>query len=508
MFSTKCFVSVRHLMWAVLVFLAARSASGQRLVLAHYMVTNQDYQADTDPTQEAKIAAYEREIRQAQAIGIDGFALNVGGWRRETYYIRYSAQMFEAAARLNTGFKLVFSADMCCGNTAGDVEDMMRRFANNPRYSNVYLRYKNRPVLTTFSGDKFGTQFWQQIRNDLAKGANPSLKEAAGVLPAAAGVPSNRRMKIFLVPGFFWGGDLPALADVQKEFKKWRSAIDGAFYWGIAGVPSSGGPLDQLASSRAYADTLHGGGKLYMAPVCLQFWGANANRYYEYSGAAGMRAMWMHAIRTTHPKWVEIITWNDFIEGTYVSPIDDPNRYPGANFLNSTGVPLGTLGYFHSHSAATALIPYFIQWYKTGIEPRIPQDAVYYFYRTQTLADHPRTPSVAHQYGPVADMIYVTANLTAAATLHVTSGGHTTAISLPAGSTDAMAPIFAGESPQLTLCRSDQVIFAKSASEPIPARTKYNNFYYATGTLSAHENLISRLLSAGCPAPALPSPAP
>ena len=71
-----------------------------------------------------------------------------------------------------------------------------------------------------------------------------------------------------------------------------------------------------------------------MAPICLQFWGANANRYYEYSGAAGMRALWMDAIHVTHPEWVEIITWNDFIEGTYVSPIDDPNKYPGANFLD------------------------------------------------------------------------------------------------------------------------------------------------------------------------------
>jgi hypothetical protein len=67
------------------------------------MVTNQDYQGNTDPTQELKIAAYEREIQQAQAAGIDGFALNVGGWLNQNYYIVYSAQMFEAAVRLNTG---------------------------------------------------------------------------------------------------------------------------------------------------------------------------------------------------------------------------------------------------------------------------------------------------------------------------------------------------------------------------------------------------------------------
>jgi glycosyl hydrolase family 71 len=64
--------------------------------------------------------------------------------------------------------------------------------------------------------------------------------------------------------------------------------------------------------------------------------------------------------------WVEIITWNNFIDGSYVSPIDDPNKYPFANFLDTTGVPSSTLGYFHSHQGATALLPYFIRWYKTG----------------------------------------------------------------------------------------------------------------------------------------------
>jgi glucan endo-1,3-alpha-glucosidase len=74
-----------------------RNEHGRKMVFAHYMVTNQDYQGDTDPHQEAKIAAYEKEIQQAQSAGIDGFALNVGGWLNQTYYIRYSAQIFEAA---------------------------------------------------------------------------------------------------------------------------------------------------------------------------------------------------------------------------------------------------------------------------------------------------------------------------------------------------------------------------------------------------------------------------
>jgi glucan endo-1,3-alpha-glucosidase len=467
------------------IIFAAPPTPAQRLVFAHYMLTNQDYQGDSDPTQELKIASYEREIREAQAIGIDGFALNAGGWLHQTYYIRYAAQMFEAAVRLHSGFKLLFSADMCCGNGIADVEDMMRRFADNPRYAPVFFRYRGAYVLTTFAGDKLGATAWQQIRTDLATGAHPSSQAEPTVLATASGPPSNASMQIFLVPAFFWGGELPSRASIQQQFAAWRATIDGFFYWGIAGVPGSGGPLDQIPGSHGYAAVLHSAGKLYVAPICLQFWGANANRYYEYAGAAGMRALWMDAINVTHPEWVEIITWNDFIEGTYVSPIDDPNKYPDANFLNSTGVPIGTLGYFHSHQGTTALLSFFIQWYKTGVEPAITHDAIYYFYRTQLKDSDAGAPPVAHKFGPVADLLYITANLTAPAELRVITGGRTAVIPLPAGSTDVQTTLSAGDPPLMQLERNGTVVVKGKAKDPILSAPQYNDFYYATGEITA-----------------------
>jgi len=464
--------------------LACVPAQAQRLVFAHYMVTNQDYQGNTDPTQEAKIAAYEREIQQAQAAGIDGFALNVGGWLNQNYYIIYSAQIFEAAARLNSGFKLMFSADMCCGNGMSDVEDMVRRFANDPRYSQVYFKYNGKFVLTTFSGDNMGTSFWRQVRSDLATGGNPSTTPEPNALAEVSGPPSNAALDIFLVPAFFWGGEIPTLSSVSQGFSQWSSTIDGSFYWGIAGVPGSGGSLDQVPSSEDYASVVHNGGKLYMAPICLQFWGANADRYYEYSGAAGMRRMWMDAINVSHPDWVEIITWNDFIEGSYVSPIDDPNKYPFANFLDTTGVPSSTLGYFHSHQGATALLPYFIQWYKTGVQPTISNDSIYWFYRTQSMSFNAGTPAVSSgtNYGPMADVIYVTANLPAPAVLKVTSGSQVSTFNLPAGSSDVQAPFTVGTTPTFELDRGAvAVIPATTGTDAISASPQYNDYYYSTG---------------------------
>ncbi len=454
------------------------------MVFAHYMVTNGDYVGDNGHNEEEKIAAYEREIQQAQALGIDGFALNVGGWLKQTYYIRFSSEIFEAALRLHSGFKLLFSADMCCGNGVADVEDMMRRFAGNPRYAEIYFQRDGRFVLTTFAGDKLGTSAWQQIRRDLESGANPSTSLEPAALTQFAGAPGNAPLRIFLMPAFFWGGELPAAADVQGGVQKWQSTVDGAFYWGIAGVPGSGGALDPLRSSDAYADALHKAGKLYMAPVCLQFWGANANRYYEYSGGSGMGKMWRDAIETSHPDWVEIITWNDFIEGTYVSPIDDPNRYPTANFLNGTGVPSGTLGYFHSHAGADGLLAYYIRWYKAGVQPPITRDALYFFYRTQSKNFDAGTPPVAHKYGPVADLIYITAQLRAPGVLKVTSGSRVTLRALPAGTTEFSAPFEVGSAPKLVLERGGTTILSGVGDVSIQRAPRFNDYYYATGRLS------------------------
>jgi glucan endo-1,3-alpha-glucosidase len=473
---------------AVLLSCIGTPAHAQKMVFAHYMVTNQDYQGDTDPTGEAKIAAYEREIQQAQAVGIDGFALNVGGWLNQTYYIRYSAELFEAAARLNSGFKLMFSADMCCGNAMRDVEDMVRRFANDPRYGAVYYRFNGKVVLTTFSGDSMGTAFWNQVKSDLATGANPSTTVEPTVLAQVSGAPSNAPVNIFLVPAFFWGGEIPVAASIQQGFNQWSSTVDGSFYWGIAGVPGSGGALDQIPSSESYASVVHGGGKLYMAPICLQFWGANANRYYEYSGGAGLRAMWMDAINVSHPEWVEIITWNDFIEGSYVSPIDDPNKYPFANFLNTTGVPSSTLGYFHSHNGATALLAYYIQWYKTGVRPTISNDSIYWFYRTQSVNQSAGVPAVsaATNHGPVADVVYVTANLAAPATLMVTSGSNVSTFNLQAGTTDVRAPFAVGTTPTFEVVRNGTPSIARATgADTIVAVPQFNDYYYSTGAATS-----------------------
>jgi glucan endo-1,3-alpha-glucosidase len=455
-----------------------RLASAQRVVFAHFMLANQDYVPDDAPPN-LVIASYEREIQQAQAIGIDGFALNAGGWFKEPRYIKRASEMFEAAYRLNSNFKLIFSADMCCSNDAEDVEDMIRRFANSPRYAATYYQRDGHFLLTTFAGSSHGPIFWQQLRHDLEQGTHPSSREAPNALSWVSGVSSSKPIQVLLLPSFFWGGELPAEQDITSGMADYKSIIDGALYWGIAGIPGLGHAPDQIPSADAYGKVLHQAGKLYMAPICFQFWGTSAARYYEYSGYSGMRRMWMDAIQVSHPEMIEIITWNDFVEGTYVSPIDDPASHPGANDLGASAAPPATLHYFHTHCGATNLLAYFIQWYKTGREPLLSHDNVFWAYRT--VVDLPKKG--IELYGPVRNATYVTALLTEPATLRVSIGGTIKVLQLSAGLSDAEIPLIAGSAPTFELFRGRTLLARSKGRDDIEPDANYPDLYYSTGAL-------------------------
>jgi glucan endo-1,3-alpha-glucosidase len=183
---------------------------------------------------------------------------------------------------------------------------------------------------------------------------------------------------------------------------------------------------------------------------------------------------------------VEIITWNDFVEGTYVSPIDDPARYPKSNDLDAGVVPASTLHFYHSHRGATELLAYYIDWYKSGRRPAIRRDEVFWAYHSQLLGGLKDADSAAKSvkiYGPVADVIYITANLKASATLRVTFGNKAVSISLQKGSADVQVPILACGRPHFVLKRGASIIAEGDGDNEIAASAPVLNLYYSTGFL-------------------------
>ncbi|MDR3710465.1 MAG: endo-1,3-alpha-glucanase family glycosylhydrolase [Capsulimonadaceae bacterium] len=469
------------------------ATAAPRLVFAHYVLWNADYgkSIDGDP-----VKGYMRDIREAQAAGIDGFALDLGAWSAQPYYQPNMDNMFEAAARLNTDFKLFYSADYGPTYlTAADIREIMRRYLYNPRLSPFYFRYNGRPVLSTYGGELQGgggtgaAAWWKnEVLAPLRAGTEPGDPPATGLAP----------IDPFFVPLFFVRGvprpEMPVYEDVLNKpgcsYNAWWSyVVDGLFNWAIAGLPvapcvePNGVNLSTITTSQAYARVAHEHGKLSMGLCAPQFWWnsgkAIGRRYYEYCGGAGIRNKWMSIIDVEKPEWVELVTWNDFHEATHWSPIDDPAKYGGVH---------ESAGFVKTHAGAYELLKYYIEWYKSGKRPAIKRDAIYWFYRTHPMdAVAPNDPlgPVTARYGPVADKIYVTCNLTAPATLIVTTGGQERRVDVPAGSADIDVPFTPGAQ-SFELTRNGQSVL-KGTGEPIVQQIERYDFIYTTGFARASD---------------------
>jgi glucan endo-1,3-alpha-glucosidase len=408
----------------------ADPAPGPKRVFAHYMVCFATYGEGVEN--------YKREIREAQAAGIDGFALNCGAWHNEPHYPRRTAQIYQAAQELGTGFKLFFSVDL--GNV-DFILDMVRTYARHP----AQFLHRNRVVVSTFAAS--GVPWKEKVFNP--------LKDAG--------------IDVFFVPYFYPepATELPSYDVVVKHHKKWADVVDGMFYFGAAGLPA------QLAASNAaYTKALHEAGKVCMASYTPSYWGHKqpGKRYYESEGGAGTELQWMSIIES-QPEWIEIVTWNDFGEASYVCPIEDFQKT--LSFLEPPPR--------NSHAGYLELSRYFIEWYKTGKKPAVKQEGLFFFYRT-----HPKGVVVAGdkpveaRAGPVEDVLYVTTLANAAAELRVTTGGTKAAPGAVSPGLQHYKIPFQPGSQRFELWRGGRAIAAKDGT-PIEAAPKHYNFITATG---------------------------
>lgn len=411
---------------------ARSSTASPHLVFAHYMVCYATYGESLE--------GYQREMREARAAGIDGFALNVGAWSREPHYPRRVRLIYRAAQELGTGFKLFFSVDM---SNVPDILDMVRTYARHP---NQFV-HRDRIVVSTFSQERLAWK--EQVLTPL----------------------KQEGIDVFFVPYFYprpQATELPDYPTVTKLLQHHAGTVDGLFYFGAAGTSQ------QLAAANtAYAQALREAGLLCIAsytPTCWGYRQAPDRRYFETDGGEGTARQWQ-ALIAADPNWVEIVTWNDFNESSYVSPVENPGRY----FAELLTPPR------HCHAGYLELSKYFITWYKTGRQPPINRDALFYFYRphpkdaTATRDDRP----VTSRLGEVTDTLYLTTLLTAPAELCVNSGDTQTRHSVTAGLQHLRVPFVPGPQ-RFELTRHGERILT-AQGDLIDANIERYNFFTTTG---------------------------
>ncbi|MFH1498732.1 MAG: endo-1,3-alpha-glucanase family glycosylhydrolase [Verrucomicrobiota bacterium] len=411
-----------------------RAADGTagKPVFAHYMV------AVPLARGHSTVEDYKVEILQAQAMGLDGFALNAGGWtieKKTPTYKERTTRIYQAAAELGTGFQLLMSADFATKLTFGEFVDMVESFRDHPNQ----FRHDGRPVISTYKGENIDltTHAVAEFTGD----------RAICLVPFYRGKPAS---------------ESPTLAQIQRIYDE-NTALDGFFNFGAAGSP------EQICSiTRNMASVWRGAGKLFMAPVTPYYRGRGGNyRAYESRGFEGMAMHWETAI-DVGADWVEIVTWNDWNESSYVCPFGDRTN---TNLWNDH------FGKMLSHETYMEASRYYLQWFKTGERPAITDDEFYYFYRL-----HPKTVAGPEGRFPnhvdkLEDRIFATVFLTAPATFKIECGDTSESFELAAGVHHVSTPMADG-TPAFVLTRDGVVLYEKQGEFSISPENNWADFNY------------------------------
>ncbi len=424
--------------WATVALVACApllAAPGPHRVFAHYMVCIPRAGGG------ATVEDYKGEIQDAQARGIDGFALNCGGWTlHEPHYKARTLLIYEAAKQLGTGFQLFLSADYATGLTFEETKDMIVSFRDHPNQ----FRWNGKPVLSTFAGEGADNSQGSALIEFL----NREFPDGKG------------GHDVCFVPYYYPRpniSEIPQQEHVDQVFRDFPG-LDGFFYFGAAGT----GPA--LAQANALlADKWVGAGKVFMASVTPYYRGFGGNyRCYETRGFEGMAAEWEAAIRHK-ATWVEIVTWNDWGEASYICPFGAPR---------DTELWDGHWGKELSHTGYLDASRYYIQWFKTGTPRAITRDEIYYFYRPHPRAAQGRVKPEEEALGRPAgadalqDSVFVTCFLKAPARLTIRSGETVTSRELRAGVQHLEAP-FALGTQRFVLERQGKVVVDKVAEHDI-----------------------------------------
>jgi len=394
----------------LLAFVSCARAADPRLVFAHYLLYADD-----------SVQTLKAEIQLAQSKGIDAFALNTNVWRPAL-----ADKIYQAAQEVGSDFKLFFSADIHSdsnGNLSpANIVEMM-------------TKYKSHPNQLTFQGKQFFSawlgsddSWWQSYTS-----YSSALSGWQDVFTQAGG-----KANYFFVPFFPTGG---SVREVQDKINQFNDVIDGLMAWDTSAWPYYDSTLQTPSDDRDknYLQACNDKGKVYMATPSPWFFkniqsdsccssacqnsdedNCQCQVKGNYQGPGLWLTRWQQIISLS-PPLVEIATWNDWLESSYVAP-------PLSQGDNAKSVASFT------HRAYLDLGEHYIRWYKTGSEPTVTEDSLYLFYYTSSKNAVASADSCkVLNSEQLSDKVYVTAVLTEAATVVLNSGSASQTFSAQAG---------------------------------------------------------------------------
>ncbi|KAL4910864.1 hypothetical protein BDW74DRAFT_184517 [Aspergillus multicolor] len=366
-----------------------------RLVFCHFMIgisSNRKSAAD-----------YDTDMQQAKDLGIDAFALNIGV---DPYTDTQLAYAYESAADNDMKVFLSFDFNWYKVDQAAAVGSKIKQYANH----SAQLIVDNKVFVSSFAGDGIDVS---------------QIESSAG-------------QDIFWAPNYH-----PGMGDFGD--------VDAALNWmgwdndGNNKAPKPGDNVTVAHGDEAYLDALDG--KPYVAPASGWF-------FTHFGGEVSYSKNWVfpgdllwynrwREILELGPRFVEIVTWNDYGESHYIGPLSSPHTDDGASKW-VMDMP---------HTGWLEMSRPFIAAYKAGEtspNPYIEDEKLIYWYRPTpkdvecddtdtTMGGSPNNSSGNFFRGRpngweiMQDEVFVVALLNSPATIQVTSGDKEGSFEAPAG---------------------------------------------------------------------------
>lgn len=331
---------------------------------------------------------WEDDMRRAQEVSIDAFALNMA-YGDPTNDIALP-MAFEAASKVS-GFSLFFSFDYA-GNGPWPKNIVNNLILKYSGYSSYY-RYNSKPFVSTFEGPGNGKDWI-------------SIKASTGC---------------FFVPDW---SSLGAKAALEAGG---GGIADGLFNW--AAWPYGHQDMDTYTDA-SYLQYINQTGTAlpYMMPISPWFYTnlPGYNKNWLWRGDHLWHDRWLEAW-FLRPEFVQILTWNDYGESHYIGPIRD-------NAMEAFHIGRAPFNYVTDmpHDGWRLLVRYVAEVYKHGFSP-ITKETLVIWYRLQPASACGSGGTSANtasqlqiEYSPeevMQDMVFFSVLLEKAADVSVTIGG-------------------------------------------------------------------------------------
>ncbi|THU93551.1 glycoside hydrolase family 71 protein [Dendrothele bispora CBS 962.96] len=404
----------------------AQNSSG-KLVFCHFIigiVSNRRNASD-----------YDDDMTRAKATGIDAFALNIG---TDSYTDTQLEYAYASAAKNNMKVFLSFDFNWYNPSQVNDIASKISHYASYP----AQLLVDNKTFVSSFVGDGLNVT---------------ALRAATG-------------RDIYFAPNFHPG---------QSNF----STLDAAFNWmgwrsnGNNKAPTPQSTVTVNDGDQSYNSSLKG--KDYLAPVSPWFsthFGAEVS--YSKNWVFPSDLLWYQRwleILSLQPRFVEIVSWNDYGESHYIGPLSSPHTDDGSSkWANDM-----------RHTGWLEMAKPFIAAYKSGsssVNSFITQDQLIYWYRITsktlncdstdtTMGPAPNASGNYFQgrpngYDSMSDNVFVISLLTSPGTVTVISGSIQYTFNATQGASAFSVPFGIG-SQRFSLNRGGKQVMTATSLKPI-----------------------------------------